>query len=80
MKTSQNIFYTAVKATFILFGIVPLIGLMIFGDLPSFSIMQSEVSWIEADIALGALFFLGYLTIGNISDNKTRLPLKKIYA
>ncbi len=80
MKTSQNIFYTAVKATFILFGIVPLIGLMIFGDLPSFSIMQSEVSWLEADITLGALFFLGYLTIGNISDNKTRLPLKKIYA
>lgn len=80
MKTSQNIFYTAVKATFVLFGIVPLIGLMIFGDLPSFSIMQSEVSWLEADITLGALFFLSYLTIGNISDNKTRLPLKKIYA
>ena len=52
MKTSQNIFYTAVKATFVLFGIVPLIGLMIFGDLPSFSIMQSEVSWLEADITL----------------------------
>ena len=80
MKTSQNIFYTAVEITFVLFVIVPLIGLMTFGDLPSFSVMHSEVSWIEANIALGALFFLGYLIIGNISDNKTRLPLKKIYA
>lgn len=80
MKTSQNIFYTAVKATFILFGILPLIGRMIFGDLPSFSVMQFEVSWIAADITLGALFFLAYLVIGNISNNKTRLPSKKIYA
>lgn len=80
MKTSQNIFYTAVKATFILFGILPLIGRMIFGDLPSFSVMQFEVSWIEADITLGALFFLAYLAIGKISNNKTRLPSKKIYA
>ena len=43
MKTSQNTIYTAVKITFVLFGIVPLIGLMMFGDLPSFSIMQTEV-------------------------------------
>ncbi len=80
MKTSQNIIYTAVKITFVLFGIVPLIGLIVFGELPSFSVMQSEVSWIEADIILGTLFFLSYLVIGSISKNSTRLPLKKIYA
>ena len=79
MKTSQNTIYTAVKITFVLFGIVPLIGLMIFGDLPSFSVMQTEVSWIEADIILGTLFFLGYLVLASIS-NKTRISQQKIHA
>ena len=79
MKTSQNIIYTAVKITFVLFGIVPLIGLMIFGDLPSFSVMQTEVSWIEADIILGTLFFLGYLVFASIS-NKVRVSQQKIHA
>ncbi len=79
MKTSQNTIYTAVKITFVLFGIVPLIGLMIFGDLPSFSVMQTEVSWIEADIILGTLFFLGYLVLASIS-NKARISQQKIHA
>ena len=80
MKTNKNIFYTAVKFTFILFGIVPMIGLMLFGDLPSFSVLQSEVSWIEADLILGMVFFLSYLVIGSTFKNKTRFPLQKIYA
>lgn len=79
MKTSQNTIYTAVKITFVLFGIVPLIGLMIFGDLPSFSVMQTEVSWIEADIVLGSLFFLGYLVFASISS-KARISQQKIHA
>lgn len=79
MKTSQNIIYTAVKITFVLFGIVPLIGLMIFGDLPSFSVMQTEISWIEADIILGSLFFLGYLVFASISS-KARISQQKIHA
>ena len=80
MKTSQNIFYTAVKFTFVLFGILPLIGLVLFGGLPSFSVMQSEVSWIEADLILGMIFFLSYLAIGSMFKNKTRFALQKIYA
>lgn len=79
MKTSQNTIYTAVKITFVLFGIVPLIGLMIFGDLPSFSVMRTEVSWIEADIVLGSLFFLGYLVFASISS-KARISQQKIHA
>lgn len=79
MDTSQNNIYTAVKITFVLFGIVPLIGLMMFGDLPSFSIMQTEVNWIEADIVLGVLFFLGYLVFASIS-NKVRISRQKIHA
>ena len=72
MKTSQNTIYTAIKITFVLFGIVPLIGLMMFGDLPSFTVMQTEVNWIEADIVLGTLFFIGYLVFASIS-NKARI-------
>ena len=68
MKISQNTIYTALKITFILFVIVPLIGLMLLGDLPSFSVMQTELSWIEADIILGILFFLGYLVFASISN------------
>lgn len=79
MKLSQS-FYTAVKITFVLFGIVPMIGVMMFGDLPSLTVMQTEVSWIEADIVLGVLFFVGYLVISNISDNKTRISSTKIHA
>ena len=79
MKTSQNTIYTALKITFVLFGIVPLIGLMMFGDLPSFTVMGTEVNWIEADIVLGILFFIGYLVFASISTN-ARISKQKIHA
>ena len=47
MKTSQSLLSTAVKTTFVLFGVLPLIGLITFGDLHSLSVMQSEISWLE---------------------------------
>ncbi|SDW77541.1 hypothetical protein [Nitrosomonas oligotropha] len=80
MKTSQSLFSTAVKVTFVLFGVLPLIGLAAFGDLRSFSLAQSEISWLEIDLMLGAVFFVSYLLIGSVSKSKTRLPMKKIYA
>ena len=80
MKTSQSLFSTAIKVTFVLFGVLPLVGLAAFGDLRSFSVMQSEVSWLEIDLMLGAVFFLSYLLIGSVSKGRTRLPMKKIYA
>ena len=80
MKTSHSIFSAAVKTTFFLFGVLPLIGFVAFGDLRSFSIMQSEVSWLEIDLMLGAAFFLTYLLVGSISKSRTRLPMKKIFA
>ena len=79
MKTSQNTIYSAAKITFVLFVIVPLIGLMMVGDSPSFTVMQTEVSWIEADIVLGTLFFIGYLVFASVS-NKSRASQKKIHA
>lgn len=39
MKTSQ-LTNEVVKAIFVLFGILPLIGLILFGAVPVFSIMQ----------------------------------------
>lgn len=80
MKTSQSLFSAAVKTTFVLFGVLPLVGLVAFGDLHSLSVMQSEMSWLAIDFILGTVFFLGYLLIGSASKNKTRLPMKKIYA
>lgn len=68
MKINQHTIYKAIKITFVLFVIVPLIGIMIFGDLPSFLVMQTEVSWVEADIILGTLFFIGYLIFASISN------------
>ncbi|SFF15046.1 hypothetical protein [Nitrosomonas sp. Nm166] len=74
MKGSGSVMSTATKFTLVLFGIVPLIGFLLFGDANSF------VSWLEVDLILGAVFFLSYLVIGSLSKNKPRLPMKKIYA
>ena len=79
MKTSQNTIYTALKITFVLFGIVPLIGFMMFGDLPSLTVMGTEVNWIEADIVLGILFFIGYLVFASRST-KSRISNQKIHS
>ncbi|PSJ16293.1 hypothetical protein [Nitrosomonas supralitoralis] len=80
MKKSPEFFNAIVTAAFVLFGIVPLIGLILFGSVPSFSAMQSDASWSETDIILGMVFFLGYLVIGSVSTNRTRHPMKKIFA
>ncbi|PXX14059.1 hypothetical protein C8R27_11756 [Nitrosomonas ureae] len=79
MNKSQNTIFTAAKITFVLFVIVPLIGLMMVGDSPSFTVMQTEVSWIEADIVLGTLFFIGYLVFASISK-KSQVSQHKINA
>ncbi len=80
MKLTKEMIFKATKITLVLFGILPLIAFMVFGDLPTLSVMETQVSWLEADIVLGALFFLGYLLIGSLSGNRTRLPQKKIHA
>ncbi|QOJ22781.1 MAG: hypothetical protein HRU78_03210 [Gammaproteobacteria bacterium] len=80
MKISQSLFNTAVKTTFVLFGVLPLVGLVAFGDLHSFSVIQSEINWLEIDFILGTVFFLSYLLVGSTLKNRTRLPMKKIFA
>lgn len=74
MKANRNVMNTATKFTLVLFGIVPALGFLLFGD------TNSLASWVEVDLILGTVFFLSYLVIGSISKNKSRLPMKKIYA
>jgi len=74
MKANHAVISTATRITLVLFGIVPVIGFMLFGDL------NLLASWLEVDLILGAVFFLSYLVIGSLSKNETRLPMKKIYA
>ena len=74
MKANHNVISTATRMTLVLFGIVPAIGFMLFGDL------NSLAGWLEVDLILGMVFFLSYLVIGSSSKNETRLPMKKIYA
>ncbi|WP_297324099.1 hypothetical protein [Nitrosomonas sp.] len=63
MKTSHFFLSTAVKVSFILFGIMPVIGLILFGAMPISSIVQSVINWAGMDIILGVTVFLGYLII-----------------
>lgn len=74
MKANHNVISTATRMTLVLFGIVPAIGFLLFGD------VNSLAGWLGVDLILGAVFFLGYLVIGSSSRNVTRLPMKKIYA
>ena len=74
MKTNHNVISTAMRMTLVLFGIVPAVGFLLFGDL------NSLAGWLEVDLILGMVFFLSYLVIGSSSKNETRLPMKKIYA
>ncbi|WP_374566662.1 hypothetical protein [Nitrosomonas sp.] len=74
MKANHNVISTATRMTLVLFGIVPAVGFLLFGDL------NSLAGWLEVDLILGMVFFLSYLVIGSSSKNETRLPMKKIYA
>ncbi|MBX9895867.1 MAG: hypothetical protein K2Y09_11965 [Nitrosomonas sp.] len=74
MKANHNVISTAMRMTLVLFGIVPAVGFLLFGDL------NSLAGWLEVDLILGMVFFLSYLVIGSSSKNETRLPMKKIYA
>ncbi|UJP05635.1 MAG: hypothetical protein LZF61_01260 [Nitrosomonas sp.] len=74
MKATRNVISTTTRMVLVLFGIVPAIGFLLFGN------MSSLAGWLEVDLILGTVFFLSYLVIGSSSKNETRLPMKKIYA
>ncbi len=83
MKTSQFFLTTAVKISFVLFGLVPVISFVLLGSMPVFPASQSVISLIGIDIAIGAVLFLGYLIITAIREafkNKVHYSSMRISA
>lgn len=75
MKVSQLIVVSMVKICFILFGVIPLVSVIIFGSVPVFPTMQSVISWAGTGINFGFFLFLSYLVVAiitTLSKNKTR--------
>lgn len=83
MKINKLILVTVVKVCFILFGIIPLISVILFGAVPVFPTMQSVINWIRTGINLGFVLFLSYLVvaiISTLSKNKVRYSSIRIVA
>lgn len=75
MKINKLILVTAVKVCFILFGIIPLVSVILFGTVPVFPAMQSVINWAGTSINFGFVLFLSYLVvaiISTVSKNKMR--------
>lgn len=75
MKISQLIIVSVAKVCFILFGIIPLVSVVLFGAIPVFPTMQSVINWAGTGINFGFVLFLSYLVvaiISTVSKNKMR--------
>ncbi len=83
MKISQLVIVSVVKSCFILFGVIPLVSVILFGSVPVFPSMQSVINWAGTGINFGFVLFLSYLVvavISTMSKNKTRYPSIRIVA
>lgn len=88
MKTSQFLLVIAIKICFILFGIIPLVSIVLFGTMPTVSQLDSVINWMELSVVngavlLGAITFLGYLVVARLhvmSKSKARFSSVKITA
>ncbi len=88
MKTSQFLLVAVIKICFILFGIIPLVSIALFGTMPTMSQMDSIINWtglnvVNGSILLGAITFLGYLVVARLyvmSKSKARFSSVKITA
>lgn len=83
MKTSKLFTIAAIKICFVLFGIIPLVNVILFGTLPTFTAAESVTNWVEVDVLLGFTLFLSYLVIAtalSVSKNRTRHSSMKIFA
>lgn len=74
MKINKLILVMAVKICFILFGIIPLVSVIIFGAVSVFPTMQSAINWAGTGINLGFVLFLGYLVVAIISTLSKKKP------
>lgn len=57
---------TAVKVCFILFGVIPIISIILFGSMPIFPSAQTISNWIGMELILGIVLFLSYLIIATL--------------
>lgn len=83
MKISKLFLIAAMKICFVLFGIIPLVNVILFGTLPTFTAIQSVTSWVGIDVVLGFVLFLSYLVVAialSMSKNRTRYSSMKIFA
>jgi hypothetical protein len=88
MKTSQFLLVIAIKICFILFGIIPLVSIVLFGTMPTLPQIDSVINWMGLDVVngsvlLGAIIFLGSLVVAKlyvISKSKAHFSSVKITA
>lgn len=73
MKISKLFLIAVIKICFVLFGIIPLVNVILFGTLPTFTAIQSAISWVGIDITFGFVLLLSYLIIVTaLSASKNR--------
>lgn len=83
MKNSKLILIAIIKICFVLFGIIPLVSVIVFGTLPTFSMVHSAVNWIGIEYVVRFALFLAYLVafaVFDLSKNRTRYPSMKIFS
>lgn len=83
MKMSQFLFVTAIKICFVVFGIIPLVSVILFGALPTLPQIHSVVDWVGLEVMSGSILFLSYLAVAMlyiVSKNKARFSSVKVTA
>ena len=83
MKLSQFIFVQAIKICFVVFGIIPLVSVLLVGARPALPRIHSVVGWVGLDVMSGSILFLSYLVVAMlyiVSKNKARFSSVKVTA
>lgn len=83
MEMSRFLFVTAIKICFVVFGIIPLVSVILFGALPALPQIHSVVGWVGLEVMSGSILFLSYLVVAMLymaSKNKARFSSVKVAA
>lgn len=83
MEMSRFLFVTAIKICFVVFGIIPLVSVILFGALPALPQIHSVVGWVGLEVMSGSILFLSYLVVAMlymVSKNKARFSSVKVAA
>ena len=81
MKMSQFIFVTAIKICFVVFGIFPLLSVILFGTLPALPQIHSVENWVSLEVISGSILFLTCLAVAMlyiVSKNKARFSSARV--